>query len=121
MGPRKGRALEDLPQTPDPVVVHVPVKVVEKVEVVIPKKVEEKLVEPVVEQEIVKDAVVDDENISDMEYMARRTKRLLEVEPEVDQDIEEDLAEDGETGTKQFTQDEDDVGHQQASFVESIS
>lgn len=102
MGPRKGRALEEqsepamlLPTPVAPVVTPVVEPVKEK---------KEKKVEPVKEVEVVRDKIIDDEEISDMEYMTRRMKRKLEVdeEPEVEQDDEVGPA-------KEWVQDEDGV------------
>ncbi|KAM0754854.1 RNA-binding domain-containing protein [Meredithblackwellia eburnea MCA 4105] len=54
-----------------------------------------------------RDAMVDNEEISDMEYMARRMKRMVEVEPEEleDADIEKMDAEDTEESTSSGVKD----------------
>lgn len=114
MGPRKGRALEDLTEgmAPSPVpVVAAPTVVVE------PKTkpvVEENLiagektteVPSQAEDEMVvdKDGVADDDTISDMEYMARRMKRKLDVEEE-----EEAPSSADEHGEKVWDQDEEET------------
>ncbi|KAL8276281.1 hypothetical protein RQP46_011309 [Phenoliferia psychrophenolica] len=109
MGPRKGRALEEASEPamllPTPQPVPAPVVALEQ-----PKKQQQAVAvqKPEVEQEEVvvpKDKIVDDEGISDMEYMTRRMKRKLEVEEDVEQEEADEAPESG--AAKEWVQDED--------------
>lgn len=111
MGPRKGTALEDVSRMPESIVPiakqQSKAAIAKGKEVQKQQEAEEEVLNVI---EVEKD-VVDDEAISDLEYMTRRMKRSLD---EVDnEDEDEDIEHEGEgiieSGSKEWVQDEDGV------------
>lgn len=117
MGPRKGTALEDVSRMPESIVPIV--KQQSKAAIAKGKEVEKQQEE---EEEVlnaieVEKDVVDDEAISDLEYMTRRMKRSLDDVDNEDEDIENEGEGITESGSKEWVQDEDGV----SSFYVSSS